>query len=147
MPAALAAFLMLAFCGVARGQAPNLVGSKDDFSGFIEALAEANRATQFKYALATLTERYDEGCEAKTRQVKRDEDLKKWPAILPNQAAREKDDLSFIAESTGDGRGRVYLSKNETWLYGLLDFTWDEANKRWLMTGFQTEMPEPGECP
>jgi len=130
--------------GSAWGQ--NYGSSLEEFEKFIAQMAEMDKKSQLKLVRENLTEFYDQNCQERKRPAKRDSAIAKWKFILPGAAARKKETLGFRAELGVRGQGLVYLDKNETWLYGILYFDWDNQANNWRMTGFKFDMAEPGDC-
>lgn len=140
-----AAALALFSAGAAWGQ--SFGPSERDFEKFIAQMAEMDKKSQFKLVRETLTEFYDVDCQVeKKRQVKRDRLASKWDFIVPGRAKRQKEDFGFRALTEKSGQGLVYLSKDETWTYGILYFNWDAQTKSWWMTGFKFDMNDAGDC-
>ena len=131
----------------AAGQVQGQSWNKDQFPEFAAALAEMPPGDQKKFINESLIEYYDQDCHEKSRQVKRDSAVHGWKYVLPNADARAKEGLSIrISTDKKIHQWRVSLDKNETWLYGLIYFDWNESARSWLVSGFKFEMDEPGDC-
>lgn len=124
--------------GAAWGQPANC--ARDKFDQFIAEMAEGGQNRQLAQAKFPLTEYYDQigkGCN-KSRKMDQDR-VRRLGALIPSQAVQVANGYTISTRVQGD-KGQVTLTKDGSWVFGRLEYTWQKDC--WYLTGVKFEIDD-----